>query len=94
MDEEVNKALQKYLQSEHFQPTTLVEYAEKMKNKTIFKRLGYLLSVFKPAESDLIDQCKKRISQGNSQIDPSVNGSRLLKKWRLWLPDDFEKTFN
>lgn len=85
--------LQKHLESEHFQPTALIEYAEKMKNKTIFKRLGYLLSVFKPTEPSLIDQCKERISQGNSQIDPTSKGNPLLKKWRLWLPGDFEITF-
>jgi predicted transcriptional regulator of viral defense system len=84
--------LQKYFQSEHLNTALLLEYADQMKNKTIFKRLGYLLSILKPAEIDLIDQCKKRISQGNSQIDPSSKGNRLIKKWRLWLPDDFENT--
>lgn len=84
--------LQKYLQSEHFNLGILMEYAEKMKNKTIFKRLGYLTSILKPDEITVIEQCKKKISQGNSQIDPSLKGNRLLKKWRLWLPDDFEKT--
>lgn len=85
--------LQNYFQSEHFNASILMEYAEQMKNKTIFKRLGYLLTVLKPSEALLIEDCKKRISQGNSQIDPSSKGSRLLKKWRLWLPDDFENTF-
>ena len=84
--------LQKYFQSEHLNAATLLEYANQMKNKTIFKRLGYLLSILKPSETDLINQCKKRISQGNSQIDPSLKGNRLIKKWRLWLPEDFENT--
>lgn len=84
--------LQKYFQSEHLNAATLLEYANQMKNKTIFKRLGYLLSILKPDEIALIEQCKQRISQGNSQIDPSSKGNRLIKKWRLWLPDDFENT--
>lgn len=84
--------LQKYFHSEHLNAATLLEYADQMKNKTIFKRLGYLLSILKPAEIALIEQCKQRISQGNSQIDPSSKGNRLIKKWRLWLPDDFENT--
>lgn len=82
--------LQKYLQSEHFNPIKLIEYAEKMKNKTIFKRLGYLLSILKPAEVVLIEECKNRISQGNTQIDPSSKGHRLLKRWGLWLPENFK----
>lgn len=84
--------LQKYFQSEHLNAAVLLEYADQMKNKTIFKRLGYLISILKPDETALIDECKKRISQGNSQIDPSTKGSRLIKKWRLWLPDDFKNT--
>ena len=84
--------LQKYFQSEHLNTTALLEYADQMNNKTIFKRLGYLLSILKPAEIALIEQCKQRISQGNSQIDPSSKGNRLIKKWRLWLPEDFENT--
>lgn len=84
--------LYKYLQSEFFNPALLIEYADKMKNKTIFKRLGYLLSVLKPDEIALIEECKQRISQGNSQIDPSSKGNRLLKKWRLWLPDNIENS--
>jgi predicted transcriptional regulator of viral defense system len=84
--------LQKYFQSEHLNTATLLEYADLMKNKTIFKRLGYLVSILRPAEITLIGQCKERISQGNSQIDPSSKGNRLIKKWRLWLPEDFENT--
>lgn len=84
--------LQKYFQSEHVNTDMLLEYADRMNNKTILKRLGYLLSILRPAEIAVIDQCKKRISKGNSQIDPSSKGSRLIKKWGLWLPDNFENT--
>lgn len=84
--------LEKYLQSEYFNAALLMEYAAKMKNKTIFKRLGYLVSIFKSDETALIDQCRINISQGISQIDPSSKGHRLIKKWRLWLPEDFAKT--
>lgn len=88
----VAEMLQKYFQSELLNTTTLLEYADQMKNKTIFKRLGYLLSVLNPSQTSLIDHCKKKISQGNSEIDPSLKGNRLIKKWRLWLPEDFENT--
>jgi predicted transcriptional regulator of viral defense system len=90
----VSDMLQKYLQSEHFNSTLLMEYAFKMNNKTIFKRLGFLLSILNLGETTLIDQCRQNISQGNSQIDPSSKGDRLIKKWRLWLPKYFENTFH
>lgn len=85
--------LQKYLKSEHFNCSLLLEYAFKMNNKTIFKRLGFLLSMLKFEDTGLIEQCRQSISQGNSQIDPSSKGKRLVKKWGLWLPNDFENTF-
>jgi predicted transcriptional regulator of viral defense system len=83
---------QKYLQSEHCNIPLLLEYGEKMKNKTIFKRMGYFLSLLKPNEEAFIDQCLHLLSKGYSQIDPSFTGHRLIKKWLLWLPEDFEQT--
>lgn len=82
--------LQKYLQSKYFDSALLLKYAAEMKNKTIFKRLGYLLSFLKPSETALIKECQKNISLGNSEIDPASKGTRLITKWRLWLPDNIE----
>jgi hypothetical protein len=42
----------------------------------------------------LIEQYRQNISQGNSQIDPISKGERLIKKWGLWLPNDFKKHFS
>jgi predicted transcriptional regulator of viral defense system len=72
----------------------LLEYATRMDNKAIFKRLGFVLSKINPNATALIDHCKKDISQGNSQLDPQLKGKRLIKKWRLWLPESFEKQMN
>ncbi len=85
--------LQKYLKSEYFNSSLLLEYAFKMNNKTIFKRLGFLLSILKYEDTAFIEQCQQNISLGNSQIDPSSKGKRLVKKWGLWLPNDFESSF-
>lgn len=83
-----------YLSSSHFNADTLFEYASKMNNKAIFKRLGFVLSKIKPDAVVLIEHCKQNISQGNSQLDPQLKGNRLLKKWRLWIPEGFEKQVN
>lgn len=85
---------QQYLASPHFNADILLEYAAKMNNKTIFKRLGFVLSKISPSSTALIDRCKQNISQGNSQLDPDLKGVRLIKKWRLWLPESFEKQIN
>jgi predicted transcriptional regulator of viral defense system len=83
-----------YLSSSHFNADIFLEYASKLNNKAIFKRLGFVLSKIKPDATILIEYCKKNISEGNSQLDPQLKGHRLIKKWRLWLPENFEKQMN
>jgi len=79
--------LQKYLSSNDCDLNILIQYTEKMNNKSIFKRLGFILSKIKPQEIQSITYCLENISQGNSQLDPSSKGKRLIKKWRLWIPE-------
>ncbi len=62
-----------------------------MNNKSIFKRLGCVLSKIKPDEAHWITQCLNHLSQGNSQLDPTSKGKRLIKKWRLWIPEGLEE---
>lgn len=42
---------QKYLSSSECDLNILIQYAEKMNNKAIFKRLGFVLSKIKPDET-------------------------------------------
>lgn len=90
----VSDMLLKYLSSEHFDPSLILKHAMQVKNKTIFKRMGYLLSILNPDEKKLIQECQKNISKGYSQIDPFFKGTRIVKKWGLWIPEDFEKIIN
>jgi predicted transcriptional regulator of viral defense system len=84
---------QKYLSSSHCDLNILFQYAEKMKNKSIFKRLGFILSKIKPQEEQWIAYCLGCLSQGNSQLDPTSKGKRLVKKWKLWVSEGFEGGF-
>jgi predicted transcriptional regulator of viral defense system len=84
---------QKYLSSSECDLNMLIQYAEKMNNKAIFKRLGFVLSKLKPNENHWITQCLEQLSQGNSQLDPASKGKRLIKKWRLWIPEGLEGGF-
>jgi len=88
----VSDMLQKYLQSEYFNAEVLLDYAISIGNKTIFKRLGYLLTLLKPSEEGLIEKSRQNIGKGNTQLDPALKGTRLMKKWRLWLPESIENT--
>ncbi|OGO91226.1 MAG: hypothetical protein A3F10_01760 [Coxiella sp. RIFCSPHIGHO2_12_FULL_42_15] len=76
-----------YVNSEKFNSDRLFEYAEKMNNSTIYKRLGFLADLLNaPA---LSDTCKQRLKSGYSQLDPSIEGDRLETKWNLWVPKSF-----
>lgn len=63
---------------------TLVGYAERLGNRTIFKRLGYLAEVLGHRDSELLGACRERISQGISLLDPDAppRGKRVTR-WGL-----------
>ena len=84
---------QKYLSSSECNLNILIEYAGRMNNKAIFKRLGFVLSKIKPDETRWISQCLSHLSKGNSQLDPASKGKRLINKWRLWIPEGLEEGF-
>jgi predicted transcriptional regulator of viral defense system len=83
--------LKAYMQSEYRDLNLLLKYAEKAKNRTIFKRLGFLVDQLLPDQKTFLEQCKKRISKGKSQLDPSIKGTTLVTKWQLWIPDSWKK---
>lgn len=78
--------LETYLRSSNKNLDRVMEYAKKMGNKTIFKRLGYILTILKFPEKNILDHCAANLSKGYSQLDPSIKGESLVKKWRLWIP--------
>jgi predicted transcriptional regulator of viral defense system len=82
----VRDFFQSYLDSEFKNINLLIEYAGKMKNETIFKRLGFLIELIMPNEKLLLDKIKKNISSGYSKFDPSVENKRIIKRWNLKVP--------
>lgn len=86
-------ALQNYINSEHKNSDLLLQYAENSKNKTIYKRLGFLLEYLNAKEQELISLCKQKISSGYSKLDPQLECNKLIKKWHLWVPEDWKENF-
>ena len=78
-----------YLRSEKKDTKLLIEYANRLDNGAVFKRLGFLSERFAPAEPYLVTECQSRLSTGNAKIDPSLAADRLITKWRLWVPDSW-----
>lgn len=83
--------LQTYLASKDFNASSLLDYIDKLGNRAIYKRLGFLLGRFAPAQSDLIAQCHKRISKGTSSLDPTLKPAKMVTAWHLWVPKGWEK---
>lgn len=79
-----------YLRSKHRNLKKLYEYALRLDNKTIFKRLGFLIEELAPNESETIRLCREKMSKGNSQLDPELPSKHLVTRWRLWVPESWQ----
>jgi predicted transcriptional regulator of viral defense system len=85
-----------YLRSEYIDMQKIMDYAKRLDNGAVFKRLGFLLERFAPIEQFGISVCKKEITKGNAKLDPSLPADKLITRWRLWVPKNWlkEKSFD
>ena len=82
----IDELFLEYWHSTHRDMDLLIQYAKKMRNKTIFKRLGFLLEIRNLADIETIDMLRKNISSGYSELDPSMKSTVILKRWNLKIP--------
>jgi predicted transcriptional regulator of viral defense system len=80
-----------YLKSESRNIDLLIEYAKRLNNGAVFKRLGFLMERFAPDLKTAIDECKSRQTKGNVKFDPALKSKRLITRWRLWVPESWLK---
>lgn len=64
----VAEILDAYL-NEH-DPERLVDYSDRLGNRTVFKRLGYVAGVLGLGNDALLEACERRLSAGISLLDP------------------------
>ncbi len=76
-----------YQKSKYFDIDKLIAYAEQMRNKTIFKRMGFLFE--KIGLNQYIEEydLTKRISKGYSTFDPLMKNNKIIRKWNLKIPE-------
>jgi predicted transcriptional regulator of viral defense system len=82
----VDACLSAWLVSPRHNADRLIDYADQLGNGAVFKRLGFLLSLRRTADSVLIDACRTRLSSGNARLDPRLTSAHLVSRWRLWVP--------
>jgi predicted transcriptional regulator of viral defense system len=80
----VADVLHEYLRGEHRDDQLLVEYADRLGNGAVFKRLGYLLEHSGIDAPELIRACMGHRSSGLAALDPSISASgHIVRRWRL-----------
>ncbi|NOZ93262.1 MAG: hypothetical protein GXP47_00810 [Acidobacteria bacterium] len=78
--------VQEYFEGELRADDELLEFAERLGNRTVFKRLGYLVEALGLDASNILATCREKMSSGISLLDPSAPASgKILRRWRLRL---------
>lgn len=80
----VAEVLEEYLAGSHSDEELLLDYCERFGNRSIYKRLGYLLEALGLDEHVLIDHCRERMSSGVVPLDPAIGASGARNSdWNL-----------
>jgi predicted transcriptional regulator of viral defense system len=84
--------LKQYLKHPDHDLEKLKEYLLRFKNRTIFKRIGFLLSIFLGKTNPKTEAFKAEISKGYSYLDPHQKDKvKLITEWNLFVPEGFEE---
>lgn len=86
----VADCLAAYLARDDASDGELLEIADKLGNRAVFKRLGFLAERLADRR-DLAEACRERLSRGTAKLDPSAPCPRLVTRWRLWVPPSWSK---
>ena len=86
----VQDMFRNYLASDAKNLGQLMEYAERLGNGAVFKRLGFLLEANSPQEAEAIERCRSNLTMGNARIDLKMPAEALVVRWRLWVPRDWK----
>ena len=85
----INDCFITYLKRLDHSDELLLEYADRLGNGAVFKRLGFLAERQTTTETMLIDACRAKLTEGNAKLDPDLECPRLISRWRLWIPQSW-----
>jgi predicted transcriptional regulator of viral defense system len=83
--------LRNYLKSATNGSARLIGYAIQLGNSAVFKRLGFLLESLAPEETEAITTCLRNMKLGKVKFDPDLESSKLVTRWRLWVPKNWKQ---
>ncbi len=88
----VTEIVRSYFISEYSDEVKLLEYIKENGNRTIYKRLGYILEILDIQRTEIIKECHKNISAGYSVFDPTIkNKGTFHRRWNLRVNAEIEK---
>ena len=62
----------------------LLEYAARLGNRSVYKRLGFLIERLELPAGDILEEAERRMSRGVIRLDPSgPKGGRRVPRWNL-----------
>ena len=79
--------VENYLGGEVASRETLIDYADRLGNGAVFKRLGFLAESMVGPENPLTKECRRRLTMGYADFDPAIKGGRVVTRWRVRVPD-------
>lgn len=82
----VADCLGEYFRRDDRNDQRLIDHADQLGNGAVFKRLGFLLEGEEGAVW-LAKECRARLTQGNAKLDPALDCTRLVTRWRLLIPE-------
>jgi predicted transcriptional regulator of viral defense system len=74
-----------YMRRKDSEPRLLIDYADRLGNGAVFKRLGFLAER-NPHADLLIDAAKLRLTKGYAKLDPALDCAKLVTRWNLRVP--------
>lgn len=88
----VAQVVSAYFRSEHRNDMQLIEHALRLGNRTVLKRLGFLVERLEIEAPEVIAKCLANLSAGYSQLDPKgLDKGKLLRRWRLLVNVDIPR---
>lgn len=80
----VSDIIRNYFNSEYRNDIGLLNYIKENKNRTAYKRLGYMLEISDINVPDIIKECHRNISSGYSVLDPAIKAKGSFnRRWNL-----------
>ena len=80
----IAEVVKQYFEGEYKDEAKLLEYIKRLNNRTVYKRLGYIIEVLNLISPHVIEICRLNLSKGYSTFDPTVSAKgRFLRRWNL-----------